>query len=111
MERNKLAAYIGFALRARKIVLGVNAAEACRGGVFLLLADGSASENTKKQIGRLAKKFSCPVLVVEDLAELTGKAYCKLAAMQEENLARAILKEAGTGRDPQGGYGTWHTTS
>ncbi len=95
MERNKLSAYIGFARRARKLVLGVNAAEACRGRVYLLLADERASENTKKQIEGLAKKFSCPVVTVSGLEELTGKAYCKLAAMQEENLARAILRAAG----------------
>ena len=93
MERNKISSYVGFALRARKLVLGVGAIEACRGKVYLLLADKSASENTKKQIGSLAKKFSCPVLEVEDLEGLTGKHVCKLAAMQEENLARAILQD------------------
>ncbi len=91
MAESKLKTYLGFARRAGKLALGVNAAAACKGGVYLLVADGSASENTKKEIGKLAKRFSCPVLVTEDLETLTGKECCKLAAVREENLARAMI--------------------
>lgn len=95
MENNKIEAYLGFALRARKLVLGVNAAKAIRGRVYLLVADRTASPNTKKEIGDLKRRFSCPLIEVDDLEGLTGKAYCKLAAMCEENLARATLEAAG----------------
>lgn len=89
----KIKAYLGFARRAGKLVLGVNAVKAARGRVYLLVADSSASLNTKKEIISLGKKFSCPVVEVGELELLTGKALCKLAAVCEENLARAILQD------------------
>lgn len=102
MDERKLKAYIGFALRARKLVLGVNAVEATRGKVYLMLSDRTASENTKKEIQKLEKRFSCPLVEVDDLESLTGKAHCKLAAMRDESLAGAVL--AAIGKDQsQGG--------
>ena len=92
MAENKIAAYLGLARRAGKLALGVNAAFACKGGVYLLVADEAASENTKKEISKLARRFDCPVVWTEDLETLTGKEYCKLAAVREENLASAIRK-------------------
>ena len=95
MVGNKTATYLGFALRARKLTLGVNAIKALKGEVYLLVADSSASTNAQKEIMKLKARFSCPLTVVENLEDLTGKAFCKLAAVREENLARAVLGEAG----------------
>ena len=89
----KIKSYLGFARRAGKLTLGVNAAKAERGRVFLLVADRAASMNTKKEIASLSERFSCPLIEVEDLASLTGKAFCKLAAVREEHLAGAILQD------------------
>ncbi len=97
MEENKLGAYIGFARRAGKLTVGVNAVKALRGKVYLLLLDSGASENTKKETESLKSRFSCPLVVVENLESLTGKPMCKLAAMQEEHLARAALGVAEKG--------------
>ena len=91
MAENKIATYLGFARRAGKLALGVNAAQACKRGVYLLVADSSASENTKKEIEKLAARFSCPVVFVTELENMVGKALCKLAAVREEQLARAIV--------------------
>ncbi|MBR7186837.1 MAG: hypothetical protein IKD43_05080 [Clostridia bacterium] len=49
MAADKMKAYLGFALRARKLVLGVNAVKVTRGRVDLLIADKGASPNTKKK--------------------------------------------------------------
>ncbi len=92
---NKLAAYVGFAKRSRKIALGVGAVEALKSPPPLLIADSGASENTKKKIEKLRTRFACPLVYVEDLEGITGKAFCKLAAISDENLARAIGREAG----------------
>ena len=91
MAGNKLQTYLGFARRAGKLTLGVNALSTLKGGVYLLVADTSASENTKKEIEKLAKRFSVPVVWTEDLETLTGKECCKLAALREEHLAIAVL--------------------
>ena len=57
------------------------------------MADRSASENCRKEIEKIRKRMNCPLVEVDDLEGMTGKAYCKLAAVREENLARAILRE------------------
>lgn len=95
MAENKLASYLGLARRAGKLTLGVNAVAACKGDVFVLVADEAASDNTKKQIEKLKRRFSCPVVWTERLESLTGKAECKLTAVRERNLADAILRTGG----------------
>lgn len=85
--------YLGFAKRAGKLTLGVNAVGAERGKVYLLIADVSASPNTKKEIERIRKKLGCPFAETADLETLTDKAEVKLAAVREEHLAAAIVAE------------------
>lgn len=93
--QSKLGTYLNFCKRAGKLTLGVNAAKAARGRVYLLVADAAASDNTKKEIEKLSKKFACPVIWVNDLASLVHKEACKLALVAEEHLAAAIQKACG----------------
>ena len=92
-QQSKIKAYLGFALRAGKLTLGVQAGEALRKNVYLLVADTSVAPNNRKKIEKLQRKFSCPLVYVEGLEEMTGKANCKLALVREKNLAGAILAE------------------
>ena len=91
MERSKTASYLGFARRAGKLTLGVQAAATVKKGVYLLVADETTAKNSRKEIEKLKKKFSCPLLFVSDLETMTGKANCRLAAVRDENFAKAIL--------------------
>lgn len=93
MTRSKTASYLGFARRAGKLTLGVQAAATVKRGVYLLCADETVAKNSRKEIEKLQKKFSCPLIFVSDLAEMTGKAGCKLAVVRDEGLAKAILAE------------------
>lgn len=92
MERSKTASYLGFARRAGKLTLGVQAAETLKRGVYLLVADESVASNNRKVIEKLKERFSCPLIYVSGLEEMTGKANCKLAAVREEHLAAALLQ-------------------
>lgn len=93
MERSKLSAYFGFARRAGKLTLGIQAAAAVKKGVYLLAADEKVSQNSRKEIEKLQRKFSCPLLYFEELGELTGRAGVMLAAVREEHLAAAIASQ------------------
>lgn len=99
MARSKTASYLGFARRAGKLTLGLQSAMAAKGSVFLLVADERASENSRKEIEKLRQKFSCPLRYVTELGGMVGKENCKLAAVRDEGLAQAILKEDGDGRN------------
>ena len=98
MVQSKVHSYIGFCKRARKIVLGSNAIGTLKGGVYLLLMDRNAAKNSVRYAIKYKKKFNCPLLVCgDDFEELIGKSDCRLAAIQDKNLADAILKSGESG--------------
>lgn len=92
METGKVRTYLGFALRARKLTLGVQAAKGIKKDAFLMIADRSVAPNNRKEIEKLRQKLSCPLLFLEGLDLLTGKDFCKLAVVRDKNLAEAILR-------------------
>ncbi len=94
MDR-KAAAYLGFARRAGKLALGMNAVASLK-KTCLLVADRAVSENSREKIEGLQKRFSCPLAWCEGLGEAAGKAGCMLAAVGEEHLAAALLGVLGT---------------
>ena len=92
MAQSKVQSYIGFCKRARKITLGSSAIGTLKGGVYLLLLDKNAAKNSLRYALKFKRKFNCPLLVCGDnFEELVGKPNCRLAAIQEKNLAEAIL--------------------
>lgn len=93
MQENKIAAYLGFARRAGKLTLGVHAAETLRSGVYLLVADEQVAPNNRKEIEKLQRKLGCPLIYIAELGSVTGKPFCKLAALRDGELARAILSQ------------------
>ncbi len=91
--RDKIYSYIGFAVKAGKVRLGVNAISTLKGGIPLLLLCGTASDNTKKDALKLAKKYGSVVVVSKEdkLEDVFSKENCKLAAILDASLASAII--------------------
>lgn len=83
-------------MRSGKIALGVDRAETLKKGVFLLMTDGTISENSMKALQKLQSRFSCPLVTAEEisLGELLHRPAVKAAAIKDKNLASAILAEA-----------------
>ena len=91
----KVETYLGFCLRSRKITLGSGSIETLKKGVHLLIVCSSASENTLKVAVKYKNKFSCPLLVCKaGLGSVLHKEGCKLAAVRDAELAKAILANA-----------------
>ena len=98
MAQSKVKTYVGFCKRARKITLGSSAIGTLKGGVYLLLLDNSAAKNSIRYALKFKRKFNCPLLVCGDnFEDLVGKQNCRLAAIQDENLAKAILNSGESG--------------
>ena len=98
MAQGKVYSYIGFCKRARKITLGSSAVGTLKGGVYLLLLDKNAAKNSLRYALKYKRKFNCPLLVCGDnFEELVGKENCRLAAIQDKNLADAILNSGESG--------------
>lgn len=93
MPKSKADVYIGFCIRAGKLTCGFNAVETLKKDVFLLLLCDTATENGKKSAEKLRRRFGCEMLLVSgrELGEVVHRPGCKLAAVREQNLAKAIL--------------------
>ena len=92
MENNKKAeTFIGFSMRTGKFRIGANACATLK-KAYLVIVCRSASENTKKEAEKLAKRFKCSLLetVTKLLEEYTHRENAKVMAIADKGLAQAI---------------------
>ncbi len=94
-DLQKIISYIGFAARARKIVFGVDSIVK-KPRVRVIILSPEAGENTAKQIKAYAEKTSSPIIVLEGatLEEILKKNNCKVVAVIDPSLAKAIIENA-----------------
>ena len=90
--RDKIISYVGFAIKAGKIKMGVNAILSHRGDIYLLLLCDTAANNTVKQAEKIAHKACADIVVCkgDTLENILNKENCKLAAILDKSLAGAI---------------------
>lgn len=92
----KIETYIGFCLRARKIALGGGSVDVLKKGVYLIIVCSTASENTFKLAVKYKNRFDCPLLICRcGLENAVHREGCKLAAIMDGELAKAICANAG----------------
>ena len=94
MDTKKIESYLGFALRAGRLALGLNTIETIKKGVYCMLLEEAAAKNSQKQARKLRARLDCPLIVIKDLGALVKREGCKVVALQDESLAGAILSEA-----------------
>lgn len=94
---SKPLTYLGFALKANKLRTGINAINTLKSDVYLVVLSKDGEKNAVKEAKKIAAKFNCPLVqtITFTLAEFTGKENCKVAALTEENLAKAIAENLG----------------
>ena len=90
---NKISSYLGFCIRAGKIVFGVDRIETLK-KAYLLLTDEELKENSFKIMLKASEKFSVRLIVTEEklLGELLHRPQVKAVAITDEQLALAIIK-------------------
>ncbi len=93
MEKNKIETYLGFCIRARKIIFGTEMISRRTKGVKLLMFDGSMGASSLKIMINSQSQHGCPMLQTEAgyLGELVHRASVKAVAITDENLSKAIL--------------------
>lgn len=98
MIKSKIETYLGFCLRARKLLLGVDNVESAKKDVYLLLADEKLGESSLKQMIKAKEHFACPLLMAQEgfLAECLHRAGVKALAVRDKSLAGAILQATQT---------------
>ena len=92
----KVSAYLGFCLRAGKVVFGVADIEIYKKKIHLVIADGALAENSLKRLVKANERFQAPIIVTEAglLGELLHKPQVKAVAIKDYNLSKAILAAA-----------------
>ncbi len=91
-NKTKAQTFIGFAIRAKKYRIGMNAVQTLK-SINLLIVCCSASENTKEQAQKVASKYHCPMIITNEikLEQITFKENSKVMAITDKSLAKAIL--------------------
>lgn len=100
MTNSKILSLIGLATKAGKIVSGEFSTEKSvkTGNGFLVVVAEDASENTKKKFRNMCSFYQVPIYFYgdkESLGRAMGKEYRACLAVQDENFAKAIMKELG----------------
>ena len=84
-------------MRARKVISGEELMDAIRKKrVSLVIVAEDASENTKKKFRNMCSFYEVPIFFFSDkesLGRAMGKEYRACLAVQDENFAKAIMKE------------------
>ncbi|MBR2023440.1 MAG: hypothetical protein IJ996_02860 [Clostridia bacterium] len=94
MIKSKIETYLGFCLRAGKLLFGIDNVEKTKRNAYLLIADETLSENSFKTLVKARETLSCPLLVGKAgfLSECLHRAGVKVIAVRDESLAKAILQ-------------------
>ncbi len=93
MAESKVETFIGFSIKSGKISLGSGAISVLRGKVYLIIVDGKSAKNSRRLAIKYKNRFNCPLIICKDGFErAVNKAGCKIAAIRDENLAKAILE-------------------
>ncbi len=91
-QKTKAQTFIGFAVRARAVRVGVNAVATLK-RASLIIVCGTAAENTVKDALKLARRFRCKIIkgANKPLAEYVHRENAKVVAVTDQKLADAIL--------------------
>lgn len=93
MGRSRIETFIGFCVKSGKITLGSGAVDMLKEKVYLILVSADAAKNTQKLAVKFKHRFRCPLLICKSEFEtVVNKAGCKIAAIRDKGLARAILE-------------------
>ena len=91
-----LASYLGFAVRSAKIIYGIDNVTARKKRVYVLVICPTASANLRESAQRYAERNGVPLITSpQPLEDLIFKSNCKLVALLDANMAKAVIETAG----------------
>lgn len=90
MNINKIKAYIGFAIKSKQIVFGVDSIKEKQ--VKVIFFSGSLSESSKITCQKIAEKCECKIYEIsnDDMFEIVNSDKIKAFAVLNSDLANAI---------------------
>lgn len=97
--QDKLFNAVGLAMRAGRCVSGEFAVEKAikEQRALLIVLDGAASENTKKQYRSAVENVKIPLVFMNGAGEAIGRPERMALAITDENFVKLIMNAAATG--------------
>ena len=93
MAKSKVETYIGFCIKSGKITFGSGAVDTLKSDVYLILLSADAAQNTRKLAVKFKNRHKCPLLICHgDFERIVNRAGCKIAAVRDRGLAKAITE-------------------
>ena len=97
-NNNKVLSLLGLATKAGKVASGEFSTEKSvkTGKGFLVLVADDASQNTRKKFQNMCDFYEVPIYFIankEELGRFCGNEFRASLAVQDENFAKAMLKE------------------
>ena len=97
-NNNKVLSLLGLATKAGKVASGEFSTEKSvkTGKGFLVLVADDASQNTRKKFQNMCDFYEVPIYFIankEELGRFCGIEFRASLAVQDENFAKAMLKE------------------
>lgn len=97
-NNNKVLSLLGLATKAGKVASGEFSTEKSvkTGKGFLVLVADDTSQNTRKKFQNMCDFYEVPIYFIankEELGRFCGKEFRASLAVQDENFAKAMLKE------------------
>ncbi len=91
MNSLKVKAYIGFAIKSRAIVYGVDNLKNKK--VQLIICSASLSAGSKERCEKIAKEKAVKLLCItdEEMLEIIGKSGVKVLGITDKALAQALI--------------------
>ena len=98
MDEKKVYSFLGLAMKAGKIASGEFQVEHAvkSGNAALVIVTEDASENTRKKFSNMCEFYEVPIYFIankEELGKFCGKEFRASLAVQDENFAKAMMKE------------------
>ena len=92
MTKSRSETFVGFAIKSGKCKIGAGAVETLKRAELVIVCN-TASENTKKQAKKLAKRLNAKIFttVNKTLSDITFKENSKMMAITDLALANAIM--------------------
>ncbi|MCL2862392.1 MAG: hypothetical protein FWE22_08290 [Firmicutes bacterium] len=90
-ENSKIKSYLGFSIKANKIVYGLDNILQYRKRIHLLVICSSAGKGLTKNLNLYAEQKEITLIETKDLAKLLSKENVKAVGLTDKNLAKAII--------------------
>lgn len=91
-----IASYLGFAVKSAKIIYGIDNLTARKKRVYALVLCPTAAANLRESAERYSQRTGVPLITTKQpLEDLVFKSNCKLVALLDANMAKAVIETAG----------------